>query len=273
MGRTIPKNKSNSRRGRKAGESLATDQANPQLDMSGLKLAELFYREAVNPILQAHFSGLRHSAALLGPGSEVLGFDTPMSRDHHWGPRAMIFLSEADYLKYGQEIREALGRALPVSFRGYSTNFSTPDDHGVQLMQETQSSPTNHRVEVFTTGGFFRQYLAVDPQGPIDVADWLTFPQQKLRTIADSAIYHDDLGLSDIRRNFSFYARHMAIPTCRSLVRDWTGGGIRRPYRRPRRRNWLVDHRRSTGAPPDVPLFPNGTAICAIFQMVWDGVH
>lgn len=222
MGRIIPKNKSNSRRGRKAGKSPATDPANPQLDMSGLKLAELFYCEAVKPILQVHFAGLRHSAALIGPGSEVLGFDTPMSRDHHWGPRAMIFLSEADSLKHGEEIREILGRTLPVSFRGYSTNFSTPDDHGVQQLQETQSPPINHRVEIFTIDGFFREYLAIDPQGPIDVADWLTFPQQKLRTIANSAIYHDDLGLSDIRRNFSFYPRDVWLY---QLVAHWSAVG------------------------------------------------
>ena len=63
----------------------------------GLELARRFYWEAVRPILDADFPGLRHSAALIGTGSEVLGFDTPMSADHHWGPRAMLFLAEDDY--------------------------------------------------------------------------------------------------------------------------------------------------------------------------------
>ena len=45
----------------------------------GLELARRFYWEAVRPILDADFPGLRHSAALIGAGSEVLGFDTPMS--------------------------------------------------------------------------------------------------------------------------------------------------------------------------------------------------
>jgi hypothetical protein len=53
----------------------------------GLKLAELFYKEAVRPVLLKHFPRLRYSAALIGHGSEVLGFDTERSTDHHWGPR------------------------------------------------------------------------------------------------------------------------------------------------------------------------------------------
>jgi hypothetical protein len=203
-------------------DSLRTNPPNAKSDISGLKLAELFYREAVKPILQSRFPGLRHTAALIGPGSEVLGFDTPMSRDHHWGPRAMLFLSEADSAKYSAEIQEVLGRTLPASFHGYSTNFSEPDDHGVQTLEEPRGPRINHRVELFTVDGFFRDYLAFDPQDPIEITDWLTFPQQKLRTIADSAIYHDDLGLLAIRDKFSFYPRDVWLY---QLAAHWSAIG------------------------------------------------
>jgi hypothetical protein len=48
----------------------------------GLQLSELFYHEAVRPILKRSFPGLAYAATLLGPGSEVLGFDTSQSTDH-----------------------------------------------------------------------------------------------------------------------------------------------------------------------------------------------
>ena len=49
----------------------------------GLELASKFYEEAVKPILESVFSALPYSAALIGTGSEVLGFDNAMSADHH----------------------------------------------------------------------------------------------------------------------------------------------------------------------------------------------
>ncbi len=42
----------------------------------GLQLSELYYQEAVEPILEAVFPRLVYSACLIGPGSEVLGYDT-----------------------------------------------------------------------------------------------------------------------------------------------------------------------------------------------------
>ena len=45
--------------------------------IKGLELSELFYEQAVKPILAKSFPDLTYSAALIGRGSEVLGFDTP----------------------------------------------------------------------------------------------------------------------------------------------------------------------------------------------------
>ncbi|WP_041254436.1 hypothetical protein [Frankia sp. EAN1pec] len=47
----------------------------PPRFLPGLQLCRLFYTEAVRPLLEQAFPGLRHAAARVGPGSEVLGFD------------------------------------------------------------------------------------------------------------------------------------------------------------------------------------------------------
>ena len=93
----------------------------------GLELGRRFYQEAVRPILDADFPGLRHSAALIGTGSEVLGFDTPMSSDHHWGPRAMLFMAENDCERQRDRSTESFRWKLPHRFQGYPTNFSAPN--------------------------------------------------------------------------------------------------------------------------------------------------
>jgi hypothetical protein len=173
----------------------------------GLELARGFYDEAVAPILAAEFAALAHSAGLIGTGSEVLGFDDETSTDHHWGPRLLIFLRAADRERVGRELRERLRECLPVSFRGWSTNFGLPVDGVTRLLEPIETGPVNHRVEITTPNLFFRRLLDWDVAGGIGVADWLTFPSQVLRSISAGALFRDDLGLADVRARLRWYPR------------------------------------------------------------------
>ena len=173
----------------------------------GLRLGRLFFLEAVKPVLDASFPGLQFSAALIGGGSEILGFDNEMSTDHHWGPRVMLFLTEEDYRQQSEAIKERLRNELPARCHDYSTNFTLPNpaDNNVQLLQEVDRGPINHRVEIHTIRGFFLAELDFDIEGSIEPADWLTFPAQKLRSIAAGAVYHDGIGLQAARDRFKYY--------------------------------------------------------------------
>lgn len=173
----------------------------------GLELGRMFYLHSVKPILDSFFESLQYSAALIGSGSEILSFDTEMSADHHWGPRVMLFLKEEDHQIYSKSIDEALRHNLSPLFRGYSTNFTPPDplDHNVQRLREVDRGPINHRVEIFTIRGFIKDYLDFDIERPIEAADWLTFPEQKLLSITSGAVYHDGAGLQAVRERFGYY--------------------------------------------------------------------
>jgi hypothetical protein len=173
----------------------------------GLRLGQLFYIEAVKPILYKILPGLPYSAALIGSGSEILGFDTEMSTDHDWGPRLMLFLREDDYHQHRMAIDETLRNELPPKFYGHSTNFTPPDpaDNNVQLLQELDTGPVNHRVEILTMRGFFLDYLNFDIEKSIKPADWLTFSEQKLRSITAGAVYYDGIGLQAVRKSFAYY--------------------------------------------------------------------
>ena len=173
----------------------------------GLILAEGFFRDEVKPILEAGFPDLKYSAALIGSGSEVLGFDTEMSVDHNWGPRVMLFLDLDDFASKRDKIRNALSLKLPVVYRGYSTNYSEPDpeDNGTQIMRPGTAGAVNHRVEIFTIAGFFADYLGIEIDKELGTIDWLTLPQHKLRSVYAGKVFHDDLGLDAIRERFSWY--------------------------------------------------------------------
>jgi hypothetical protein len=171
----------------------------------GLELNRRFYSEAVKPILLADFPHLQFSAARIGNGSEVLGYDTPLSTDHDWGPRLQLFLRASEYDQFHAEVSERLRHHLPPRFLGYSTHFGDPDDEGTRLLVET-AGPVNHRVEIWTVRAFFNDYMAYDPDLEPTVFDWLSWPQQHLLAVTAGEVYDDYLGeLKPLRHRLKQY--------------------------------------------------------------------
>ena len=72
--------------------------------ISGIELSRRFYGELVRPWLQSAYPDLRHAAALMDFGSELLGFDDEMSQDHNWGPRVRLYVTEADFADHADAI-------------------------------------------------------------------------------------------------------------------------------------------------------------------------
>jgi len=173
----------------------------------GIKLCEQFYKEAVKPILATYFPEMEYAAALIGNGSEVLGFDDELSTDHDWGPRVLLFVKNESQ-STGQ-IMQVLAQNLPYEFHGYPTNFSQPDlnDHGTQWMEPVTSGPVNHRITVQTPRSFLVGHLGFDIERSLEPADWLTFSEQRLSTLTHGAIFHDAIGLDNVRARFAYYPR------------------------------------------------------------------
>ena len=167
----------------------------------GVRLAGEFYAEAVRPVLEAEFPGLAYAAALIGPGSEVLGFDTERSTDHDWGPRLLVFLEDGDAERLGGAVDEMLGQRLPAAFRGYPVAFGVTRD---------PASGTRHRVEIFGLGGWLAWRLGFDPRGGVTVRDWLAAPWQRLAEVTAGAVFHDGTGgLTRARAALSWYPRDL----------------------------------------------------------------
>lgn len=174
--------------------------------LPGLRLSAKFYLEAVKPILDHHLPDLRYAAALLGSGSEVLGFDTPRSTDHNWGPRLQLFLSHDDQRRIAPEVLDLLARNLPYEFHGFPTNFGDPQPDGARLLTPIGEGPVHHRVAVTLVDAFFAEEFGFALPPFLSVTDWLTMPEQRLRTITGGAVYRDDLGeLKRVRSMVHYY--------------------------------------------------------------------
>lgn len=173
--------------------------------LNGLDLSEAFFNELVKPLLQQHFPEIKYSAALIGSGSEVLGYDNEMSSDHHWGPRVMLFVSNDNLPKYKPAIAQMLTDNLPRRFRNFPTSFTDPHQHGVQLLDYSLKGEINHRAEVLTVHDFVLDYLGFEITNRPTNADWLTFPEQKLLTLTAGRVFHDQLNLELVRTRFNYY--------------------------------------------------------------------
>ena len=172
--------------------------------VNGLTLNELFYREVVDPLLQAHFPDLQYSAALIGWGSDVLGYDDAQSTDHNWGARFQLFLGERDYEQYHRDIQEILNQHLPAEFHGYPTTFPIVGNED----QRGEGDSLEHNIEVRTIRQYFSRYLGCDPYAELNAADWLTFAEHKLLAVTSGRVFHDGLAeLEAIRQKFRYYPR------------------------------------------------------------------
>jgi len=173
--------------------------------VKGMVLAERLYHEGVKPVMERHFPKLRYSAARLGHGSDTLGYDTPISMDHGWGPTVEVYLSAEDYAQCADEIREVMRQELPREVAGVPTNFdSTSYETGKPA--HLACGPIEHRVNCVNVDTFVVSYRSFNPNRELTALDWLTLPQQTLRLIHTGRVFHDGLGeLEPIRRKLHYY--------------------------------------------------------------------
>jgi len=147
--------------------------------LSGGELSRQFHADVVAPLLAPAMPGLGYAAGRLGSGSDVLGLDDAMSRDHDWGCRLTLLVDEADREAVPQ-ISELLERELPESYRGYPVRFPVTFD----------LSP-RHQVEVATVAGFAVSRLGVDPTGELSVLDWLVLTGQSVLEVIAGPVFTD----------------------------------------------------------------------------------
>jgi hypothetical protein len=164
----------------------------------GLELSRRFYAEVVAPLV----GRTPHAAALIGDGSEVMGFDTPVSTDHDWGPHVLVFLPSAQH----EALMARLEAGLPPAFLGFPTRFPDRD----------RPTVATHGIELWTVEDWARRYLGGEPTTP---ADWLGTPEPLLLGTTGGAVFRDDDGaLTALRERLSYFPRDVWL--CR-LAAQW----------------------------------------------------
>lgn len=154
--------------------------------MQGLELARKYYETYGEPMLKEQFSDRldRIAVGLCGEGSECLGFDDDISRDHDFEPGFCLWLTEEDERDFGFRLERAYAK-LPREFMGVRRGMLSPvggNRHGVQ-----------------TIGAFYEKLLGA-PNAPDTTARWLYTSAAMLLTASNGEVWHDPLGkFSEIR--------------------------------------------------------------------------
>ena len=118
-------------------------------------------------------------AALLGPGSEVLGYDDDRSQDHDFGPRLQVFMPQVTEVD-ARRIEERLDAVLPDMCGGHPVRFPTTTD-----------PVRRHRVTVTTVARFFAEMCGVAPTDGLSVDQWLRTPTQVLAAVTAGKVFAD----------------------------------------------------------------------------------
>lgn len=160
--------------------------------MKGLELAERYWREEAAPAMERACPALqgRLAAGLVGEGSECLGFDDEVSRDHDWGPGCCLWLTAEDFAAWGETLSAAYA-ALPREFLGF------------RRLRESEHS--QGRVGVFSIDEFYGRFLG--PSGPPETPlQWLAVSDQALSVCTNGRVFQDGPGaFSRIRRRLLDY--------------------------------------------------------------------
>ena len=167
--------------------------------MTGLELCRKYYEQVGRPMLEEKFSDYlpRIAAGLVGEGSDCLGFDDEISRDHDFGPGFCIWLCKEDYDKIGAEMQRSYN-ALPKEFMGFAARKTS--DRG------------NGRVGVIEISSFYRQFIG-NEQPPKDMMRWLYLPEQKITAATSGQVFEDNLGEFSSIRNalLNYYPEDVRI--------------------------------------------------------------
>lgn len=155
--------------------------------MNGLELAKAFYEQYGKPMLAENFPDKLNEIAvgLCGEGSECLGYDDEISRDHDFDAGFCLFITPTAEKEYGFKLERAYAK-LPKEFMGVTRSLIPP------------AGAT--RKGVIVIDDFYTRLI-----GAASVPDsnkrWLYTPSASLRAAVSGEIFRDDLGVFSAIRN------------------------------------------------------------------------
>lgn len=162
---------------------------------TGMELSKAYYEQIGKQAFEKNHLDILSSLAfgLIGMGSECLGYDDELSRDHDFGPGFVVFVPKAMYQKHYHEL-QATYDSLPKEFQG---------------IKRIETSQGQGRVGVVCLEDFFYQFIGPMPQTN---KDWFSYPGQSLLILTSGQVFEDHLGmLTKMRESLKQYPQDVRL--------------------------------------------------------------
>ncbi len=149
--------------------------------MQGIEIARAYYVQHGKAMLEEQFADVtdRIAVGLVGEGSECLGFDDEVSRDHDFDPGFCLWITEEDERAFGFRLECAYAK-LPKEFMG--------------LKRGRLSPVGGNRRGVITIEEFYSRHLGA-PTAPDTAERWLYTPAASLAAASNGEVFCDPLGI------------------------------------------------------------------------------
>lgn len=173
-----------------------------KMSSTGLSISREFIESTLIPLLKKSLPSDfdRLAVAIVGTGSEILGMDDEISRDHHWGPRANVMYLRADADRLRDKLRTLFDEELPRSYGEYAVHANIGNLTGVCC----------GAVE-----DFFLRFLGID-QLPVHDLDWLVLCEVDLFHVTAGEVVCDGPGeLTRRHRAGILPGKRLAETNCR----------------------------------------------------------
>jgi len=178
-----------------------------------IEVSRRFFEQAVRPLLEREFpeEARLMACGVFGYGSECLGMDDEVSRDHHWGLRVDALMPDALFRSRAREILARVGKGLPEGFEG----FALREGHvkGAGIAPESLE-------------GFLRRTIGLT-DAPKTLREWLDMPEEDIVHVTNGEVWYDPSGrFSRIREALAYYPEAVWLRRISHWCRYFSGMGV-----------------------------------------------
>ena len=176
-------------------------------ETKGLDISAAFYEEYGAPMIHDKFPEYesRIAVGLFGEGSDCMGFDDEVSRDHDWGPGFMMLIRRGVYNEIGDKLKEEYDN-LPTEYRGYKRNTTAEGEGRVGVIC-IEDLLCKYLPELFGDNNRDDMASALSWVTDKEITDAISrnrlmlVPETVLAQFINGEIWRDDIGVISTIRN------------------------------------------------------------------------